>query len=307
MKTDETTEASLGNAQRASSLWTLSGMTWLELVRRTWRQFQQDRILDQSAKLAFYFMLSIFPLLLFLITLLGLLLQSSPDFQAELQKYLAAVIPSSASGLVAKTLEEITTSSGGGQLSLALFFTLWTASRCVVAIMGGLNIAYGVEDPRPWWKKNLVALGLTLVLLVLIAAALFAMVYGSRYGATIGNEIGASVVMGWVWRILTWVLPLMFVLLAFNMLYLYAPNVKHRRWRWLMPGTVVGVVLWLAGSFGFQLYLSYFDRYTVTYGSIGAIIILLLWFYLSAIAFLVGGEVNSELKKASGQVEQTPT
>lgn len=303
MKIDKKIERSEGAAERAPSLWTLSGMTWLELLRRIWRQFQQDRISDQSAKLSFYFMLSTFPLLLFLITLLGLLLQSSPEFQAMLQEYLAVVLPSSASGLVSKTLDEITTGSGGGQLSLALFFTLWTASRCVVAIMGGLNIACGVEDSRPWWKKNLVALGLTLVILTLIAAALLAMVYGSRYGATIGNQIGASVLMAWVWRVLTWVLPLMFVLLAFNILYLYAPNVKHRRWHWLMPGTVVGVTLWMAGSFGFKLYLSYFDRYTVTYGSIGAIIILLLWFYLSAIAFLVGGEVNSELKKASGQLE----
>lgn len=282
-------------------------MSWLELLRRVWRQFKQDRVLDQSAKLAFFFLLSLFPLLLFLMTLVGVVLQSSPDFQATLQEYLVAVLPSSASGLVEKTLGEITTSSGSGQLSLALFFTLWTASRCVVAIMGGLNIACGVEDSRPWWKKNLVALGLTLVLLLLIAAALFTVVSGSRYGATVGDHLGASEVTAGVWRVLTWALPLLFALLAWNILYLYAPNVKDRRWRWLMPGTVVGVVLWLAGSFGFKFYLSYFDRYTVTYGSLGAIIILLLWFYLSAIAFLVGGEVNSELKKATGQVEETPT
>ncbi|MEO7599687.1 MAG: YihY/virulence factor BrkB family protein [Opitutus sp.] len=305
MKTDEKQERSERSAERAPSLWKLSGITWAELLRRTWRQFQKDRILDQSAKLSFYFLLSTFPLLLFLITLLGLLLRSGPEFQATLQKYLAALVPSSASGLIDKTLGEINAGSGGGRLSLSLLFTLWTASRGVVAIMEGLNIACGVGDSRPWWKKNLVALGLTLVLLILIAAALFAMIYGSRYGANLGNQIGARPLMVWVWRVLTWMLPLAFVLLAFNILYLYAPNVKHRRWHWLMPGTVAGVMLWLAVSFGFKLYLTCFDRYSVTYGSIGAVIILLMWFYLSAIAFLLGGEVNSELEKTVGPLEQS--
>lgn len=300
MNANEKQECPGHGMEGAPAMWKLSGMTWQELLRRTLSQFQQDRILDQSAKLSFYFLLSTFPLLLFLITLLGLVLQSGPEFQATLQKYLAAVVPPSASGLIDKTLGEITSGSGGGRLSLALLFTLWTASRGVVAIMEGLNIACGVGDSRPWWKKNLVALGLTLVLLILIAAGLFAMIYGSRYGATIGNQIGAGALMTWVWRVLTWLLPLAFVLLAFNILYLYAPNVKHRRWHWLMPGTVAGVTLWLVVSFGFKLYLTYFDSYTVTYGSIGAVIILLVWFYLSAIAFLLGGEVNSELEKASG-------
>jgi len=301
---DEKPERAERSAQRAPSLWKLSGMTWTDFIRRIWCQFQQDRILDQSAKLSFYFLLSTFPLLIFLITLLGLLLQSSPEFQVTLQEYLAAVLPTSASGLIDKTLGEITTGSGGGQLSLALLFTLWTASRGVVAIMEGLNIACGVEDSRPWWKKNLVALGLTFVLLILVAAALFAMIYGSHYSATIGNQIGASSLMAWVWQVLTWIIPLAFVLLAFNLLYLYAPNVKRRRWHWLMPGTVAGVMLWLGVSFGFKLYLNYFDSYTVTYGSIGTVIILLMWFYFSAIAFLLGGEVNSELEKTSGQSEQ---
>lgn len=304
MKTDEKQERPEQSAERAPSVWKLSGLTRLELLRRTWHQFQQDRVLDQSAKFSFYFLLPTFPLLLFLVTLLGLLLQSGPEFQATLQRYLAAALPSSASGLIDKTLGEITTGSGGGRLSVALLFTLWTASRGVVAIMEGLNIACGVGESRPWWKKNLVALGLTLVLLILIAAALFVMIYGSRYGATLGNRIGASTLMAWVWRVLTWLLPLAFVLLVFNILYLYAPNVKHRRWHWLMPGTVAGVTLWLAVSFGFKLYLTYFNGYTVTYGSIGAVIILLMWFYLSAIAFLLGGEVNSELEKASGRLEQ---
>ena len=132
------------------SMWRLGELTWRKLLRRTWCQFREDRILDQSAKLSFYFLLSIFPLLLFLIALLGLLLQSGPVLQQTLHKYLAAVVPESAPGLINTTLQEITRGAGGGKLSLALLFALWAASRGMVAIIEALNIAYEVEESRPW-------------------------------------------------------------------------------------------------------------------------------------------------------------
>jgi len=286
-------------------MWKLGELTWRKLLRRTWCQFWEDRILDQSAKLSFYFLLSIFPLLLFLTALLGLLLQSGPVLQETLHKYLAAVVPESASGLIDTTLQEITRGSGGGKLSLALLFALWAASKGMVAIIEALNIAYEVEESRLWWKKHLVALGLTIVSVVLIASALLLMIYGGRLSEIMVRNFGFSRFIAGAWKVLQWPLLLSFVLMAFNTLYLYAPNVKHRRWHWLMPGTVVGVALWLMVSFGFKLYLSLFDRFTVTYGSIGAMIILLLWLYLSGTAILIGGEVNSEIEKAS--VERSPS
>jgi len=281
------------------SMWKLGELAWRELLRRTWCQFWENRILDQSAKLSFYFLLSIFPLLLFLIALLGLLLQSGPVLQETLHKYLAAVVPESAPGLIDTTLQEITQGAGGGKLSLALLFALWAASKGMVAIIEALNIAYEVEESRPWWKKHLVALGLTIVSVVLIVSALLLMTYGGRLSDILVSSFGFGSFIAKAWQVLQWPLLLGFVLMAFNILYLYAPNVKHRRWHWLMPGTIVGVVLWLMASFGFKLYLSLFDRFTVTYGSIGAVITLLLWLYLSGTAILIGGEVNSEIEKAS--------
>jgi len=281
------------------SMWKLGGLTPRKLLKRIWCQFWEDRILDQSAKLSFYFLLSFFPLLLFLTALLGLLLQSGPVLQETLHKYLAAVAPESASGLIDTTLQEIIRGSGGGKLSLALLFALWAASRGMAAIIESLNIAYEVEESRPWWKKHLVALGLTIVSVVLIASALLLMIYGGRLSKIMVSNFGFSSFIAGVWKVLQWPLLLGFVLMAFNILYLYAPNVKHRRWHWLMPGTVVGVMLWLVVSFGFKLYLSLFGRFTVTYGSIGAVIILLLWLYPSGTAILIGGEVNSEIEKAS--------
>ncbi|MFS8086210.1 MAG: YihY/virulence factor BrkB family protein [Acidobacteriota bacterium] len=284
------------------SIWKLGGLSWKELLRRTWRKFWTDRVLDQSAMLSFYFLLAIFPLFLFLIALVGLLLQSGPVLQERLHEYLAAVVPGPASTLIDATLGEIDRGSGALKLSIALLFTWWSASQGMFAIVSGLNIAYEVGESRPWWKKYLVASGLTIVSLVLFACALLLLIYGGRFSASIANHFGYSGFIAGMWRILTWLLLLAVVLMAFNILYRYAPNVKRRQWHWLMPGTVAGITLWLLGSFGFQLYLSFFNSFTVTYGSIGAVIILLLWLYLSGIAILVGGEVNSVIEKESGQV-----
>jgi membrane protein len=282
-------------------MWNLGELSGRELLRRTWRQFWKNDILDQSAKLSFFFLLSLFPLLLSLVALLGLLLQTGPDLQQTLHEYFSALAPRSASGLIDTTLQEITRGSSGGKLSLGLLFALATAAQGMVAIIESLNVAYEVRETRPWWKNYLLAVGLMIVSLVQIAAALVLMIYGGRLNEILIGKFDWSPNMAAVWNFLRWPLMLGFVLMAFNILYLYAPNVKHRRWHWLMPGTVVAVVLWLMVSFGFKLYLKHFDRFTVTYGSIGTVIILLWWFYLTGTAILIGGEVNSEIEKASGE------
>lgn len=295
----------LGGLIRIPSIWKLGGLTWKKLLQRLWKQFWKDRILDQSAKLSFYFLLSLFPLLLFLIGLFGLLLQSSPDLRQALLKALAAVVPDSASGLINTTFGEITRGSGGVKLSLALLFTWWSASQGMLAIVEGLNIAYEVGESRPLWKTYLVASGLTIVYILLIAAVLLLLIYGGRLSEIVVSHFGFSDFFAVLWQVLERLFLLAFVILAFNILYVYAPNVKHQHWHWLMPGTVVGVTLWLLVSFGFKLYLSLFNNFTVIYGSIGAVIILLLWFYLTGMAILVGGEVNSEIEKATGRLQKS--
>src|SRR4030095_15021200 len=174
------------------SMWKLGELTLGKLLRRTCRQFWEDRILDQSAKLSFYFLLSFFPLLLSLIALLGLLLQSGPVLQETLHKYLDAVAPKSASDLINRTLQEVTRGSSGGKLSLALLFALGTASRGMAAIIESLNIAYEVEESRPWWKKQLVAVGLTIISSGLIASALLLMIYGGRLSEIMVSSFGFS-------------------------------------------------------------------------------------------------------------------
>lgn len=285
----------------------LGGLTGKELLQRTWHRLWKDNVLNQSAMLSFYFLLSIFPLLLFLIALLGIFLQSGPAIQERLNDYLAAIVPNAASALIKTTLGEISRGAGAGKLSVALIFTWWSASQGMFAIVEGLNIAYGVREARPWWKRYLVASGLTIASLVLFAAALLLLIYGELFSVDLASHFGYGDFIAVLWQILTWLLLLAFVLMAFNILYVYAPNVQHRQWHWLMPGTLVGVTIWLLGSYGFKVYLSLFNNYTVTYGSVGAVIILLLWLYLSGIAILVGGEVNSEIEKAAGPAEREGT
>lgn len=288
------------DSMKRGSLWSLGGMTWKELAQRVWHEFWEDRVMGQAAQLSFYFLLSIFPLMLFLAALLGLLLKSDSALHDLISNYLGTVLPESASVLINQTLTEVNQGSNGGKLSFGLLFSVWAASNGVVAIITALNIAYDVQEARPWWKRRLLAVALTAAFAVLIVAALLLMIYGAQLISWAGGLVSLGPTAMGAWRAAEWVLLIAMVLLAFNVLYVYGPNVKRRQWHWLMPGTVVGVILWMLASFGFKVYLRFADQYSLTYGSIGAVIVLLLWLYLTGAAILLGGEVNSEIEAASG-------
>jgi len=276
------------------------GLTWKDLLRRTWQQIWKDRVLDQSAMLSFYFLLSIFPLLLFLMTLIGLLLQSGHALQDTLRQALAAVLPKvAASKLVDTTLGEISRGNGALELSTAVLFTWWSASQGMLAVVRGIHNAYGTTEARPWWKVYLVASGLTVACLLLFAGALLLLMYGGQLSDVAVQRWGGGGFVALIWQVLSGLFVLGCVLAAFNLIYIWGPAVAHRRWRWLMPGTLCGVAIWLLGSFGLKLYLSLIDSLTLSYGAVGAVIVLLMWLYLSGIAVLVGAEVNSIIESAS--------
>lgn len=291
--------ASADGPRRLESPWRLAGLGPGALLLRVARRFREHRIADQSAKLSFYFLLSIFPLLFFLTSILGLVLRKGEGLREMLHGMLAAVAPSSASELIQATLSEISEGAGGLTLSIAVLATVWTASRGTVAVIEGLNVAYEVEHYRRWWHRNVLAMALTLAFTLAIAAALPLLMYGGRAAEWAASHFGFGDAIATAWNATEKLLGLALVLLAFNVLYVVGPNVKNRRWHWLMPGTAVGVCLWLLASYGFRLYLHFFDRYSATYGSIGAVVVLMLWLYLSGIAILVGGEVNSVIEKAA--------
>jgi membrane protein len=288
-----------------ATLWKPGGITWKELLSRVWNKSIEDNVIDRAAVLSFYFQLSLFPLLLFLTSLLGLFAQYGSELRADLLSYLSTIAPRSASALIYTTLDEITEGSSGGKLSFGLLLALWTATSGMVAIIEALNTAYRVEEARPWWKRRLVALALTITLAVLIITALVLVINGEQIGTAIAGSVGLGNAFISTWAVLQWFIIIAFIFTAFALVYYFAPNVRVQKLRWVMPGMVVGVALWFLVSFAFRFYLHYFNRYSAVYGSLGAVIILMLWFYLTGISILIGGEVNSEIEKAAAQAGES--
>lgn len=287
-------------AQEVCNVWKLGGMTWKELFLKVKDHIKSDNISDQSAQLSYYFFFAIFPLLLFLTALLGLFVQPGTFLNKSINGYLSAVLPHSASSFIGSILTQISKRTSAGKLSLGLLVALWSASSGMSAIINALNVAYNIKKTRPWWKQKLLAICLTVVVSVLILVAMALVNYGGELGVTLAGKFGLGTQFASVWNIVQWPLLLFFMLGAFSIIYYFGPNFHHIHWSLLMPGTVIGVALWLVISFGFRYYVHHFSNYSVTYGSIGAIIILLLWFYVSGIALLVGGEVNSAIEHALG-------
>ncbi len=275
---------------------TLSKTNWWQFARRIWDRINNHDVLGRAAQLSFYFLLALFPLLLFLISLLGYIAPTGSEFQERLLNYLSTVAPPSAMELIRATLDEISARRSGGRLYLSLLAALWAASWGMGAISETLNVAYRVRESRSWWKARLVAVLLTIALAVLILSAFAIVLYGERIGDSLAAIFGYSDVFRMTWRILQWPIALTFVLATFKLIYFFAPNVPRSSRKWTTKGAVVGVVLWLIISFCFRAYLSFFDSYSVTYGSLGAVIILMLWFYLTGVAILIGGEINAELE-----------
>jgi len=262
---------------------------------RLYEKINDDDILGNAAQVAFYFSFALFPLLLFLMTLLGLVLGSKQELQQELFALLAQVMPSSAFQLVQDTMEEVTGNASGGKLTFGIIITLWSASAGVDNMRGTLNEVYNLKETRSWIRAKLTSLALTVAVGLVILTALGFVVYGSQILDQL-LPIDAPLLL----EALEWIATIALVLLAFALIYNFAPNHDAFQWKWISPGAVVGVILWVLVSAAFRLYLSYFDSYAATYGSLGAMIILLLWLYLTALSILIGGAINAIFDEKSG-------
>jgi membrane protein len=282
--------------ERASP-WKLGGLTPWQLLQRVYQEFDDDEVFTRSAALAYYFISALFPMVFFLMAVLGLFAQSH-DLQRGLLGYAARFMPSDAYTLVQKTLREITIRSSGLKLALGLALALWSGSGGVRSIMDALNRCYHVKEARPWWKRVLVSYALTISMSALAVVALVMVLYGGDIARFVGHYTGLSHATVVAWSIAQWPVALFFVVLAFALLYYWGPDAEQQ-WQWITPGSLVGVLAWIGSSLLFREYLHFFNRYSKTYGSLGAVIVLLLWLYISGMALLVGGEINSEIEKAA--------
>jgi len=280
-------------------MWRRGGLSWGQLAVRVWRAFWDGQLAGRCAELAYYFLFSVFPLLLFLTTLIGYLAGPESKLRILLFRYLDRFSPSAEiTELLRATLDQVIAGRGGARLSLSLLAALWVASTGMLAVSRTLNQAYEVEETRPWWQRRLEAVALTAGFAVLIVGALTVILYGHHIGEAIANSLGARSAFVEVWHVALWPLVLAFVALSFDSIYNFAPDVGPAlRRSWATPGAAVGMGLWLAVTFGFRLYLYEVRGYATTYGSLTAVIVLLLWFYLTALAIMVGGTVNSVISR----------
>lgn len=282
-----------------ASLWGFGGLSWKALGKTVLSEIQEDDVFGRSAQLAYYFLLALFPLLLFLTSVIGILLGSGTGLRHSLFNYLSQVLPGSAFQLVDSTMYEVSAASSGGKLTFGIIAALWAASNGMGAITQALNIAYDVKESRPWWKQRLTAVGLTVGLSILVISPLVLILYGGRLAAYLAGHYGFDEGFVITWKVAQWPIALAFMLLAFALIYYLAPDLHEQKWVWVTPGSVTGVALWLLVSFGFKLYLHFFDSYSKTYGTLGAVIVLMLWLYFTGAAILIGGEVNSEIENAA--------
>jgi len=294
-------ESVLDTKQQVESIWKLGGLRPRQLAKEVWHELNHDDVWSIASALAYSFLLAIFPMLLFLVALFGFFASQRAELQNNLFYYFSQALPPAAFQLVSKTLNEIIKNSGGGKLTLGIVLALWSGAGGMTSLISGLNAAYHVRESRSFVKVRLIAIGLTLAVSILVVAALFVVLMGGNAAEFIGAKLNLGDITILAWKVLQWPIAFGFLILAFALIYYFGPDIKEQHWYWITPGSLVGVILWLLASVGFRVYLHFFNSYSKTYGSLGAVIILLLWFYVTGLAFLVGAEVNAVIEHAAAE------
>jgi membrane protein len=285
-------------AREVASPWQLGGLTVPALGRRVYDQIWKDGILDHAAALSYYFLFALFPTLLFLTALFGML--PTPGLMDGLMSYVDQVLPGDAASLVHKTLTEVVGGASRQLLSMGVVLALWAASSGMASTMAALNAAYDVDDPRPWWKRRLIALGLTVLFSLFTVTAMLLLVFGPKIASRLADAVGLAQAFALFWMVATWPVLLALALLGIALVYYLAPAVRQQ-WRWVTPGSVFTLAVWIPMSVGLREYVARFGNYNATYGSIGGVILLLLWLYLASVVLLIGAEINSEIEHAAAE------
>ena len=274
-------------------------LTWREIFKRTFHEaFWEDNCLAMAAQLAYYFFFALFPALLFIAALASYFpLTTLVD---DLLRAMGGFMPPEALQLITDQMIKISGGKEAGLMTLGVLLAVSSSSAAMVAIIDTLNNAYDVQEGRPWWKVRLTAILLTIGVALFILVSFALVLVGPTMASVLADSMNLGPVFEWMWKILQW--PVLFALatLGIALIYYFAPDVEQE-WKWLTPGSIFATTLWLAASLGFKYYVAHWANYTETYGLIGAVMILLLWFYVSGLVILVGAEMNAEIEHASPQ------
>jgi membrane protein len=276
----------------------LPGRTWWSVLKRTFGEVREDNLTDWAAALTYYALLALFPALIVFVALIGLFGRYPQTTNAVLD-IVGTVGPSSAVQTFRGPIEQVVQQKGGAGalLGIGLLGALWSASGYVGAFMRASNAVYEVEEGRRFWKLRPLQIAITVILVLVSALVAISIVLTGSLARAIGNAIGMGGTAVTVWNIAKW--PILFVIITsvFAFLYYVAPNVKQRGFRWITPGGLVAVTIWLIASIGFSFYASNFGSYNKTYGSLGGVIIFLIWMWLTNLALLIGAEFNAEIER----------
>jgi membrane protein len=284
----------------------LRGPSWRGVLKRTVREFKEDNLTDWAAALTYYGILSIFPALLALVSVLGLI---GPSATQPLIDNLNAVAPGPAKQIFTSAIQNLQKSSGaaGVLFVVGIALAVWSASGYVAAFMRASNAIYDIGEGRPIWKTLPTRVLTTLVLLVMLAAVAIGVTLTGGLAGQVGKVLGIGDTAVTVWDIVKWPVILLVVMTMLAILYWASPNVKHPRFRWISPGSVLAVILWIAASAVFAFYVANFSSYNKTYGALGGVIVFLVWLWISNIAVLLGAEFNAEAERgrqiAAGEPE----
>jgi membrane protein len=270
--------------------------SWWSVLKRTVSEFRDDNLTDWAAALTYYAILSIFPALIVLVSIVGLAGDSATQALLDNIQQLGA---GPAQDIVSGAIREISGSQGAAGVAfvIGLAAALWSASGYVGAFSRAANVIYEVEEGRPFWKLRPFQVALTLLLLLLVAFSAIAVVLSGPLADDVGDVLGVAGTAVMVWDLVKWPAIVLVVLTMVAILYYAAPNVRHPGFRWITPGGILAVVLWIAASIGFAFYVSNFGSYNKTYGSLAGVIVFLVWLWISNVAILLGAELNAELER----------
>jgi membrane protein len=271
---------------------------WWAVLKRTVREFSEDDLTDRAAALTYYTILSIFPALVVLISILGLLGQN-PQTTNALLKIIDDVGPSSAVDTFRGPIQQLVTNKSGASvlLFIGLGTALWSSSSYVGAFIRASNAIYEIEEGRSFWRLRPTQVAITLAMVLMLALVGIAVVVTGPLASAIARPIGLDNAVVTVWDIAKWPVLLGVMVLMLAILYYWAPNVRHSKFRWITPGSVLAVIVWILASAAFAVYVANFGSYDKVYGSLGGVVIGLVWLWISNIAVLLGQELNAELER----------
>ena len=279
----------------------LRDLASIRALKATVQEFQRDDALGIAAQLAYYLILALFPFILVLVSLLGTF--GSEELASEVLGYFQQVMPEQAYEIIKDFTDNIISgkAEAPGLFTFGILFTLWAASGAFAALINALNRAYDVQETRPFWKVRVIAILMTLGLSVLILIGVLLLVLGPQIGEAIANVFGLERTFLVVWEVARWPVALFFMMFTVALLYYFAPDVDQP-FRWITPGGLIGIILWVLASVGFNFYVSNFGSYNKTYGSIGAVIVLLLYLYISSLTILFGATLNATLVRMKEEI-----